>query len=176
MKQKRLIIRSVILLIMIGAVSYTFYSHYAEERGVVDQGDIAPNFRVQDPAGNILELEELRGNGVYVNFWATYCSFCRDKMKYMNEHYKEYEKLGVEVVNVNVDESTLRVERHQERHQLDFPLYIDRDMLVSNAYGVASLPTTFLIDENGNVIERQIGAKTEAQVIESFDRLIPGGN
>ncbi|WP_280768280.1 thiol-disulfide oxidoreductase ResA [Salipaludibacillus daqingensis] len=173
MKQRRLFIRSVILIVMITAVGYTFYNHFADERGLVDQGDKAPNFVLEDLDGNRFELQELSGEGVYVNFWATYCTYCRDKMQYLQNFYEEYEDKGVRIVSVNVNETTLQVERHKQRQGLDYPLFIDRNMLVSNAYGVRSLPATFLIDENGIVTERQIGAKTEEQVLDSLSELIP---
>ncbi|ADU30083.1 thiol-disulfide oxidoreductase ResA [Evansella cellulosilytica] len=175
MKQRRLIIRSLILLVMIVAIIYTMYNHLSDERGLVDSGDIAPNFRVVDLDENILELDELRGKGVYVNFWATYCRFCREKMQYLRDHYDEYKEKGVEIVSINVDESSVQVENHQNRFNLHYPLYIDRSMLISDAYGVISLPATFLIDENGIVVERHIGGKSEEQVIASLDKIIPTG-
>ncbi|MCR6096566.1 thiol-disulfide oxidoreductase ResA [Salipaludibacillus agaradhaerens] len=173
MKRRRLIIRSAILLVMVIAVGYTLYNQFSEERGVVDTGDIAPNFVLEDMEGNRLELNELRGEGVYVNFWATYCTYCREKMSYFEEFYEEYAEKGVKIVSVNVDETTLQVERHKDRQGLSYPLYIDRNMLVSNAYGVHSLPAAFLIDEDGEVIERQVGAQTKEEVLAALDELIP---
>ncbi|WP_096188579.1 thiol-disulfide oxidoreductase ResA [Evansella halocellulosilytica] len=173
MKQRRLIIRSVILLVMIIAIGYTFYNHFSEERGVVDRGDVAPNFVLNDMDGNRMELSELQGKGVYLNFWATYCTYCRTKMEYLKDHYEDFKEQGVEVIAVNVDESTLQVQRHLDRNEVNYPVFIDRDMLVSNAYGVVSLPASFLIDPNGEVIDREIGAKTEEQVLESLQSLVP---
>ncbi|MDQ0257691.1 peroxiredoxin [Evansella vedderi] len=174
MKQKRLIIRSVILIVMVAAIGYTFWSHFSTERGLVDEGDVAPNFVLRDLEDNPIELNDLKGKGVYMNFWATYCSFCRQKMQYLRDHYEDYREKGVEIVAVNVNESKVQVERHKQRFDINYRLFIDRNNLVTNAYGVATLPTTFLIDENGIVMERQLGAKTEEQVLESLDRLIPG--
>jgi len=73
---------------MIVAIGYTFFTHFSNERGLVDQGDIAPNFVLEDLDGNRLELQELSGEGLYVNFWATYCTYCRDKMQYLQEYYQ----------------------------------------------------------------------------------------
>lgn len=173
MKKRRLIIRSAILLVMLVAIGYTFYSHFSTERGLVDQGDMAPNFILMDIEGNQIELEQLQGKGVYLNFWATYCTFCRQKMQYLRDHYEEYKEKGVEIVAINVNESQLQVERHKERYSINYNLYMDKNALVTNAYGVVSLPAVFLIDENGEVIARQIGAKTEDQVIAALDRLVP---
>ncbi|SDY60759.1 Peroxiredoxin [Evansella caseinilytica] len=174
MKKKRLIIRSVILLVMLLAIGNAFYNHFSAERGIVDEGDIAPNFVLEDLDGNRLELEQLRGKGVYLHFWATYCTYCRQKMQYLRDHYEEYQAKGVEIVAVNVAESQLQVERHLERFDINYGLYLDKDSLVTNAYGVVSLPTAFLIDEDGRVIEREIGAKTEKQVLASLNKLVPG--
>lgn len=173
MKKKRLLMRSAILFVMVAAIGYTFFNHFSEERGLVDAGDSAPNFVLEDLEGEPIELSDLRGEGVYLNFWATYCTYCRSKMEYLQEHYEEYEEKGVRVVNVNVDETTLQVERHKQRFNLAYDLYIDRNMLVSNAYGVGVLPSVFLIDENGEVIERQVGGKTEEQVLTALDSLVP---
>ena len=173
MKNRRFIMRLPILAVMLAAVGYTLYANFAEEQGLVDAGDEAPNFVLEDIDGDNFELEELEGEGVYVNFWATYCTYCQDKMGYLQDHYDDYEEEGVQVLNVNVDETTLQVERHKDRFGYDFPIYIDRDMLVSNSYGVHSLPAAYLIDENGEVLERHIGAQTEDQVLSSLDQLIP---
>lgn len=173
MKNKRFLMRLSILIVMIGAVGYSLYVNFSEERGVVDAGDPAPNFIVKDLDGEEVELTDFSGNGVYLNFWATYCVYCRDKMQYLQAYEDEYKEQGVIILNVNVDETSLQVERHKERQNLTFPLYIDRNMLVSNAYGVASLPTVFLIDHDGTVQERQIGGKTEGQVVEALESLVP---
>ncbi|GEL08421.1 thiol-disulfide oxidoreductase ResA [Salisediminibacterium halotolerans] len=174
MKNRRFMMRLSILAVMIAAVGYTLYINFSEERGLVDAGDEAPNFAVKNLTDDEIELADYRGDGVYINFWATYCTYCRDKMGYLQDHYEDYEEEGVKVLHVNVDETTLQVERHKERFGYDFDMYIDRGMLVSNEYGVHSLPAAYLIDENGEVIERHVGAQTEQQVLSSLDRLIPG--
>ncbi|MGJ9384624.1 thiol-disulfide oxidoreductase ResA [Salipaludibacillus sp. CF4.18] len=173
MKNRRLLKRSIILGVMLAAIGYTFYIHFSEDRGLVSQGDTAPNFVLEDMEGNRLELAELRGQGVYLNFWATYCPYCVQKMEYLQKYHEDYKEKGVEIININVDETTLQVERHQERKGLSYSLFIDRNMLVSNAYGVSVLPAVFLINEDGQVLEAEVGAKTEEQVIAALDKLIP---
>lgn len=173
MKNRRFLMRLSILLVMLAAVGYAFYVNFSEERGVVDAGDSAPNFEVTDLSGDTVQLEDFRGKGVYLNFWATYCVYCRDKMQYLQEYEESYQDQEVVILNVNVDETNLQVERHRERQGLEFPLYIDKNMEISHAYGVVSLPSVFLIDEEGSVVERQVGGKTESQVVDSLDSLIP---
>ncbi|MBU9724006.1 MULTISPECIES: thiol-disulfide oxidoreductase ResA [Bacillaceae] len=174
MKQKRLIIRSIILVVMFAAIGYTLISHFTEDRGRVDRDDIAPNFAVVDTEGNLLELADLEGKGVYVNFWATWCSVCRDKMEHLKNNYDDYRDKGVVIVAINSGEGSTVIQRHMERFQYNYPLYIDRGNLVGNAYGVMEIPVAFLIDENGVVLDREIGPKSEEKVIQSLERLIPG--
>ncbi|WP_078593147.1 MULTISPECIES: thiol-disulfide oxidoreductase ResA [Evansella] len=171
--RKRLIYRTAILSIMALVIGYTIFSSISEERGLVDKGDVAPDFILEDMNGNIVHLEEMRGKGIYLTFWATYCSFCRDKMEYLVEHYQDYKEKGVEIVGVNVDEATIQVERFLERRPVPYTTAIDRGLLVGNAYGVTALPYTLLINENGAVIERTVGGKTEEQVLEALEMLVP---
>ncbi|WP_416148357.1 thiol-disulfide oxidoreductase ResA [Salipaludibacillus sp. HK11] len=173
MKKNRLLIRAVILIVMISAISYTMYTHFSEDRGLVDAGDRAPDFILEDVNGEEIHLADYAGKGVYLTFWATYCTYCVDKMEYLKEHYEEYKAKDVEIIAVNVSESSIQVQRFLDRNQVPYPNPIDRGMVVGNAYGVTAIPHTLLIDEDGMVIERQIGGKTEAQVIEALESVVP---
>lgn len=173
MKKNRLMIRSVILIVMVAAIGYSFYTHFSEERGLVDVGDKATDFVLEDVDGEEIHLSEYEGKGVYLTFWATYCTYCKDKMEYLKEHYDEYKEKDVEIIGVNVDESSIQVQRFIERHQVPYPNPIDRGMLVGKAYGVSAIPHTMLIDDEGMVIERTIGGKTEAQVLAALDSIVP---
>jgi len=176
MKKNRLLIRSIILFMMVAAIGYTFYTHFSEDRGLVDAGDKATDFVLEDVNGEEIHLADYEGRGVYLTFWATYCSYCTDKMEYLKEYHEEFNEKGVEIIAVNVGESTLQVERFLERHQVPYSNPIDRGRLVGNAYGVTAIPHTLLIDDGGMVIERQIGGKTEAQVLAALESIVPNGD
>ncbi|WP_280771467.1 thiol-disulfide oxidoreductase ResA [Salipaludibacillus daqingensis] len=176
MKKNRLLIRSIILLSMVAAIGYTFYTHFSEERGLVDAGDQAVDFILKDVDGEEIHLEDYKGKGVYLTFWATYCTYCIDKMEYLKDHYDEYKDKDVEIIAVNVDESSIQVQRFLERHQVPYPNPIDRGMAVGNAYGVSAIPHTLLIDDEGMVLERQIGGKTKSQVLEALESIVPNGD
>ncbi|RKL69234.1 alkyl hydroperoxide reductase [Salipaludibacillus neizhouensis] len=173
MKKRRLIVRASILFVMTLAIGYTFFLQFTEERGLVDTGDVVPNFILKDVNGNKFELDDYKGKGVYLTFWATYCKYCTAKMEYLKEHYEKYKEKGVEIIAVNVDESSVQVQSFIDRHQVPYPNPIDRNMLVSNAYGVTALPHTLLLDEEGIVIERKVGGKTEAEVVEALEKVVP---
>jgi peroxiredoxin len=173
MKNRRFLTRLLVLLSITIALGYTFYTSFANHKDIVSVGDIAPNFVLTDLEGNEVELEDLRGKGVFLNFWATVCPPCRDEMPYMENSYQEYKDQGFEILAVNFDESPLVIERFVDRFGLTFPILLDPGLQVSQVFGVRELPATFLIDENGVVIERRIGALTEKMVEDYAQRILP---
>lgn len=152
-KRKRLIIRTSILAVIVAALGYTFYSNFIADRSIARAGNESINFVLEDLEGERIELSEFRGKGVFLNFWGTFCPPCVKEMPIMDELYQEYREQGVEIVAINVNEPELTVKRFVERLDLSFPVTIDRGMNVSEAYGISPLPTTVLIDENGQIVE-----------------------
>ncbi|WP_096201019.1 thiol-disulfide oxidoreductase ResA [Bacillus sp. FJAT-45350] len=173
MKQKRLIVRTSILAVIAIALGYTFYSNFFADRSTVRVGDEAVNFVLTDLNGERIELAELRGNGVFLNFWGTYCPPCEREMPYMENLYNVYKDKGVEIIAVNVDEPELTVRTFVDRYKLTFPIVIDKGRNVLDAYGVSPLPTTLLIDEYGEVQKVHIGGMTERQVEDFMELIVP---
>lgn len=91
----------------------------------------------------------------------------------MNELYPIYKKQGVEILAVNVGEPKLSVEKFAERFGLTFPIVIDRQDQVLNAYNVGPLPTTFLIDKNGEVKKIITGTMTKADIQRHLESIKP---
>ncbi|SDJ13130.1 AhpC/TSA family protein [Alteribacillus bidgolensis] len=85
------------------------------------EGDIEPNFQLETLEGETVELNDYRGQSVFLNFWGTYYPPCEEEMPYMENQYQEYKDKGVEILAVNVGESELAVERFVDRHPLSFP-------------------------------------------------------
>jgi peroxiredoxin len=173
MINRRFITRLLVLVGISVAIGYTFYTSFLSQKEVVAVGETAPNFILKDLEGNEIELVELRGKGVFLNFWATTCPPCRDEMPYMENSYQKYQDEGVEVLAVNFDEQRLRIEKFITGIGLSFPILLDPGSQVSQLYGVRALPATFLIDENGLVIERRIGALTEEMVEDYLQQIVP---
>ncbi|WP_017727682.1 thiol-disulfide oxidoreductase ResA [Halalkalibacterium ligniniphilum] len=174
MKKKRLILRATILLIMAVAIGYTFYTNFmSDSNAAVRVGDEAPNFLLTDLKGNEVELNDYRGQGVFLNFWGTYCPPCEREMPYMENQYEIYKDQGVEILAVNVGEAELAVDRFVQRHQLTFPIPMDSNRQVIDRYGVIPLPTTFLIDSDGVVIQIITGGMTEPDIAGYMESIKP---
>lgn len=174
MKKRRLMTRTIILLLLIGAVAYTLYANFTKDNQTkVAVGEKAPDFMLTDLQGNKHRLSEYKGQGVFLNFWGTWCKPCETEMPYINNQYHQFKDKGVQVLAVNVGESNLAVTKFVQRHQLDFPIVIDNDSQVQSAYGIDPLPATFLIDKTGKVVKYFTGQMTEDTVRKLMNEIKP---
>ena len=86
----------------------------------------APNFVVTDLEGKKIELKDLKGKGVFLNFWGTWCKPCEKEMPYMNELYPKYKEKGVEIIALDADETDIAVKNFVNQYGLKFPVAIDK--------------------------------------------------
>jgi peroxiredoxin len=173
MKKNRLLMRSIILILLIGALGYTLYSNFIVSKEKVKVGSEAPDFILTDIEGKQHQLSDYKGKGVFLNFWGTWCEPCEREMPYMDNQYEYYKTQGVEVLAVNIAESNVAVQSFVDKHDLSFPVVLDKDRQVLNAYGVGPLPTTFLINPEGEVVHITSGSLTERMVRDFMDQIKP---
>ncbi|MBL8036669.1 MAG: TlpA family protein disulfide reductase [Nitrospira sp.] len=132
----------------------------AVERGVVHVGDEAPNFTLQDLAGNVISLSQLRGKVVLLNFWATWCGPCRVEMPAMEQLYRTLPRGQFEILAVSTDAQGAAVTRpFQKRMGFTFPILHDSEYRVGLAYGARTIPITFMVDRQGVVRQKIFGAR-----------------
>lgn len=174
MKKKRLVIRSVILLLLGAAVAYTLYANFTKEDvKKVAIGDKAPDFVLVDMNGEKHRLSDYEGQGVFLNFWGTWCKPCEREMPYMDNQYKQFKDKGVQVLAVNVGESDLAVTKFIDKHNLSFPVVIDKDGQVQTAYKIGPLPATYMIDKDGKVVKYHTGQLTEEMINDLMEMVKP---
>lgn len=173
MKERRFWLRTVILAIMFAAIGYTIYSNVFVDKEAIQVGDSAPDFVLTDLNGNKIQLSDYRGKGVFLNFWGTWCKPCEKEMPYINNQYDVYKNEGVEVIAVNVGEAEVAVQTFVDRFHLTFPVAIDQQDQVMNAYHIGPLPTTFLIDKDGKIVDIITGTMTEEDVKKHMERIKP---
>ncbi len=176
MKKRRFFIRTGILLVMLAALCYTMYNSVFAKQDRVKEGSIAPNFVLQSVDGERIELKDLKGKGVFLNFWGTWCGPCKQEFPYMANQYEVFKDRGVEIVAVNVAESKIAVKNFMESYGVNFPVAMDKDRQVTEAYDITPLPTTFLINPEGKVIKVIKGTMTERNVYEYMNLIKPKGS
>ncbi|WP_164668726.1 thiol-disulfide oxidoreductase ResA [Virgibacillus doumboii] len=163
-KRKRLIFRSIVLAILVVAVVYALVSNLTKDNTNVDVGDEAPDFKLQQINENnqleTVQLSDLEGKGVMLNFWGTWCKPCEAEMPYMQQLYPEYKDKGVEIVAVNLDSTEFVVDRFIDKYDLTFPVPFDPKEVVMDQYNVGPIPSTFFISPEGEIVEVVEGALT----------------
>jgi peroxiredoxin len=117
----------------------------------------APDFSLKDLGGGMVSLTSMRGKVLLLNFWATWCPPCVSEMPSLNKLYQELRPRGFEVVAVSLDKSADGVREYVSKRGFKFLVLIDESNTVSRRYKVFSTPTTFLIDRQGNIVERFYG-------------------
>ncbi|GGE59997.1 thiol:disulfide interchange protein [Streptosporangium jomthongense] len=110
----------------------------------------APDFTLESRSGDNVRLEDHRGEVVMLNFWASWCGPCRQEMPLMDDIYSRYQDLGFTILAVNVDENRDEALRFLDKVPVNYPILYDPESSVSELYEVPAMPTTVMIDRDGN--------------------------
>lgn len=122
----------------------------------------APDFELVDLSGNIVRLQDLHGQAVVVNYWATWCGPCVREMPMFQKYHELYSGKMV-MIGVDQEESAEVVKTFLQDFDLNYPILLDEKSDVSKAYQVMVLPTTFFIDQEGILRYRHVGYLEEDQ-------------
>ncbi|MBI2174952.1 MAG: TlpA family protein disulfide reductase [Candidatus Omnitrophica bacterium] len=124
---------------------------------ILDKKVRAPDFTLRDLQGNAVRLQDFRGKVVFLNFWATWCPPCRLEMPTMEELHREFSDQGLVVLAVNFRESQDEVRSFLKQHGLTFTTLLDEQERAFGLYRAWSLPTTYLINKNSEIVGKVIG-------------------
>ena len=173
-KQTRKWMRVAILALLAGAVVYVVFSSLTMgKEKTLEMNETAPNFALTDLDGVKHVLEDYKGQGVFLNFWGTWCKPCEYEMPYIQSQYEVFKDKGVQVIAVNVNEAEFVVNKFVKRHGLTFPVVIDKDNQVQQRYLINPLPATYLIDKNGKVVDYTTGSLTEEKIQKMMEKIQP---
>jgi cytochrome c biogenesis protein CcmG, thiol:disulfide interchange protein DsbE len=111
----------------------------------------APSLTLPALDGSNVALDDLRGQVVLINVWATWCPPCRAEMPALQTAYDHYRDEGFVVLAVNQREDAARVESFMGQYGLTFPALLDRDGVVAQQYGAPYLPASFFVDRAGQI-------------------------
>lgn len=166
--------RTAILLVLAGAIGFTLYNNATKEnREVLQVGDPAPDFKLTDLNGEEHQLSDYKGQGVFVNFWGTWCKPCEKEFPLMERQYQVYKDQGVQILAVNIAQSDYEVKQYAEQRDLTFPIVIDKNKSVMEAYNIIPLPTTLLVNAEGNIEKIITGEMSEEDIQSYMEQIKP---
>lgn len=125
----------------------------------------APNFTLkQSQNGKPFSLNNMKGKVRLVDFWATWCPPCREEIPGFISLQKKYQAKGLEVIGVSVDRGGPEVvNKFAKEYGINYTMLMSERSVESSFGGIRSIPTTFLIDRQGQIVKKYIGAVSEAE-------------
>ena len=134
--------------------------------------EMAPDVEFQTLAGKPFRLKELQGQVVLLNFWATYCIPCREEIPALNELQSELQAQGLKIVGASLDDDADGVNAYQQEvAKFEYDVLLGgNDAKVKFQQSV--LPTTYLIDRQGRIRQKIIGARDKAGWAEAVKPLL----
>lgn len=136
---------------------------------------LAPDFEVEAADGTLVQLSQLKGTPVVLNFWASTCGPCQSEMPGFQAAFKQYgdqlQFMMVDIPGFN-GETVERAKRFLQDNSYTFPAYFDTQGRAAAAFGLSSLPRTYFIDAQGAVVASAAGALDEQVLQEGIDLLL----
>ncbi len=112
----------------------------------------APDFQLTDLGDKTVSLSDYKDKqAVILFFWTTWCPYCREELKRLNQEYARLAKDSIKVLSINVGEPKYKVETFALSHNLNFEVLLDKESLVADAYALMGVPTYIVINKSGQI-------------------------
>ena len=154
MKKIFFLILCAVTIICFGKISK---AQFPEDNPLI--GKKAPSIELKDISGKKFSLSSLKGKVVLLQFWASQCPPCIRDLPSLDKIYQTYKNKKFVVVAVSTDSDQEVVKKIVHEQKISLPVVVDSQREVMNQYGVFALPTSFLINKKGHIVEQYIGEK-----------------
>jgi thiol-disulfide isomerase/thioredoxin len=148
-------------LLVVGIAAYRLLSHTGPGLDSATH-PVAPDFSVTAIDGHKLALSDYGGKIVLLDFWATWCAPCRDEIPRFVQLQDKYGADGLQIIGISMDDSAEPVRQFSRDFHINYPVALGGAKLGELYGGVFGLPIAFLIDRNGRILSKHIGATDPA--------------
>lgn len=142
----------------------------------LEPGQPAPDIALPQATVPVKQLAELRGQLVYLDFWASWCGPCRQSFPWMGELQKKYGARGLQVLAINLDKQRGDADAFLARHPAGFALAFDPQGEAAQRFAIKGMPSSVLIAPDGRVLWEHRGfrpeeaAELEARIVKALPR------
>jgi len=137
----------------------------------ISSGKIAPNFKLKDISGKVVELVDFKGKIVYIDFWATWCSPCRNELPFLDKIFDEYNPKGVEFISISLDSDITAWNSFVNDKKLKGIQLNDANKIASTDYSIQGIPCFILIDKAGKIFQYDAARPSQPELKKLFEQL-----
>lgn len=149
--------QAVIVLILLGFVALLALRLVQTNQSEQRASGAAPTFTFTTFEGETITLEDLRGQGVVLNFWASWCDPCRDEAALLEATWRREQGNGIVFIGLDYLDQEPAAKAYLEEFDITYPNGPDLKSAAARRYGIKGVPETFFIDPQGNIQELVIG-------------------
>ena len=140
---------------------------------VQPSGKAAPNFELKDSTGQNVKLSDYRGKVVLLNFWATWCGPCKVEIPWFIGFQQQYKDKDFAVLGISLDEDGWdSVKPYIAKEKINYRFMVGNDAIDKAFGGLADLPTTFMIDRQGNIAGKHVGLVSKSVYEQEIQKLL----
>jgi peroxiredoxin len=166
--------RGLKILIALSLLVLLYGLYRTFRQNVIEAGDRAPEFSILADNGRAVSRSDFGGRLLVLNFWATWCPPCVSEMPALSEFQKSFAAAGVVVLGISVDRNERAYRSLLAKQKVAFLTARDPEARVSASFGTFKYPETYLIDRDGKVVQKIIGAAdwTDAAMVSQIKALL----
>ncbi len=135
-------------------------------------GGPAPALHIKDISGRKLSSDDLQGKVVLINFWATWCPYCRTEIPELVRMQAKFGSEGLQVVGIAVQDTERKVKDYAQANGINYPVAMGDESYKAIYGGVNGLPTSFLIGRDGGIYRKIVGAPMDMTVFDQDIRAL----
>ena len=165
-----------VLIVLIGIV---FWTQYQLQGNRSHDPVVAPAFRLPLISGGIIDLTEMRGIVVVVNYWASWCSPCQAEFSSMIELAEKFRGRPFKIIAISLDEENVAVINFLKKYSPlpeNLLIALDPEKTSAAKYGTNKLPESYILDSNLRIVKKVVSAHDwmELQTVRALERLLKG--
>ena len=156
-------------------MSITALSAQTDEASVVKTGDMVPDFKVKMFEGKEINIKDLRGKVVLINFWAVWCPYCVQELAVVQkEIIDRFKGKDFVFLPISREDTYEKIDAFRKEKGHKFPMGMDSDRSIYNMFAKSSIPRNYVIDRSGKIVYMDKGYNVEMfkELVKNIEKLL----